>query len=372
MLVDKDFSSGVGAENLLTIHKAFQKGDKFLYTGPVFNRDDGWGFLARFAKLVFLDVPVADYTLLLQHEVFGHGARLRSIGLSPSYDLPLPVPYGEGGGATYFSGYSISPRDEMGIDTGGVESTEVLANKLGKKAISKGTLNFQEALLYFGGHHDQTFYILGDNGKGTYASGHDIRSYHSDLTQFLGRETVSYDKLRKYAYWNYADSMSLLSLYTIWQYMFDAEREQEIPMFSMGGVEFLPGYRLALTPYGIEHGLNSYLNFQESTGFAYIRFGDNDERNSYAFGFDMNKLWENDDFSYGIKADFWKQPVVGQSEGLHSKDKIGGALSIRSTYQFAEDYGIFAELGGKTKGYLLGESLDKDVKLTVGLALLSL
>lgn len=372
LLVDKNFSSRVGAENLLTVHKFFQKGDDFLYTAPLFNREDGWGFLARLTKFLFLDAPIADYTLLLQHEVFGHGAHLRELGQSPSYDLPLPFPYGEGGGSTSYYGSLISSRDILGVDTGGVDSTEILANELVKKGVAKGTLSFQEALLYFGGHHDQTGYILSDNGKGTLSSGHDIRSYHADLTQYLGKEVVSYDQLRDYAYLNYADSMSWVSLYTMWNYLFYAEREQEIPMFSLGGVEFLPGYRLALTPYGIEHGINSYLRLQESTGFAYFRFGDNGNRHSYALGFDMNRLWENDEFSYGIKADLWKQPVVGQFEGLHSKDKIGGALVLRSTYKFMEDYGLFAELGAKTKGYLLGEPLDKDLKLAVGVALFSL
>ena len=66
---------------------------------------------------------------MFNHEVFGHGARLRERFDGPiEYRIALPEPYGDGTGATSFVfDREPTPFELLAVHAGGMESTGVAA-----------------------------------------------------------------------------------------------------------------------------------------------------------------------------------------------------------------------------------------------------
>src|SRR5207237_6954167 len=104
---DAYMTPSVGALNLSTVQHALSAAeDHFL---PLKFGDERsrlqltGGILYRAAKFTLLDVPQDHMLLVVQHEVFGHGARLRELGSGTiGYGFDAPIPYGAGGAVTNF------------------------------------------------------------------------------------------------------------------------------------------------------------------------------------------------------------------------------------------------------------------------------
>ena len=99
--------------------------------------------------------------MVVAHEVYGHGARLREIH-TPNirYHFSAPIPYGGGGASTEFGGEMLVTRaNVLGIDTAGIEAQNVLAEEIGRQALARGTMHHREAWQYFESRLDGLRYI---------------------------------------------------------------------------------------------------------------------------------------------------------------------------------------------------------------------
>src|SRR4051812_20511013 len=112
------------------------------------NRALGIGY--RAGKWFALDLPQDHFLMVVGHEIFGHGSRLREIGArGVHYSFDAPIPYGPGGAATEFSGDLLVTRaDALAIDTAGIEAQNVLADHIGREAVTSRAFHYRGAWLY--------------------------------------------------------------------------------------------------------------------------------------------------------------------------------------------------------------------------------
>src|SRR5918993_4911235 len=161
----------------------------------------------RFARLFAIDLPVEEWLRVVNHEVFGHGARLREGFDGPiRYTIGVPPPYGEGGGSTSFQ-FDRDPSVEelLAITVGGMEANNVGASRVAIRAIHDGETTYRDMLRYLLGRLDSVGYIL-DTDDALEEEGHDV----SDFLRIVGGVAGSGlrpDDLRRRAIVGLADPM---------------------------------------------------------------------------------------------------------------------------------------------------------------------
>src|SRR5215510_2552804 len=84
----------------------------------------------RFVRFTLFDLPQEQFLLVANHEIFGHGGRLRERFDGPiGYRVDAPPPYGHGGGATSFD-FDREPsiHEVLAISAGGMEANTLAAD----------------------------------------------------------------------------------------------------------------------------------------------------------------------------------------------------------------------------------------------------
>ncbi|MEN9653999.1 MAG: hypothetical protein RL235_111, partial [Chlamydiota bacterium] len=130
--VDLDMSPYAGGEDLLFGVRSLERIEDWLIgNNPVTTSRQAYGQMWRLAELCLVWLPIDYFTTVLQHEVFGHGFVIRSfpsnVARCSAYHFGTPLPYGSGGGATF---YKLSSKYTTTHDAtsalGGVTATAIL------------------------------------------------------------------------------------------------------------------------------------------------------------------------------------------------------------------------------------------------------
>lgn len=390
LIVDPYFSPYIGADDLLTV----QAGVQYVVDWAVKKPNPphkGWGpSLERLGELILVWMPYNYLTMVVQHEVFGHGYRCRTFRkdgiVVKKYQFNVPPPYGSGGGATYFhiNPKKLTPFQLVSIDSAGVEATAILALRLKEEWLQTGAINAVQTSMYQDSQHDLTQYILGteaDIGIGGQEKEGDIKEYVKTLNRALPKGHLSVQQLHRLAWLNFAEPFTYYAIYAWWLYLITG-RQMEIPMIAVGSYRYLPGLRLGLAPYGPEYYLDNFLVRSHQPIYFYLRGGKFAGLRSYGVGFEHPYLWTIDDTPWGLRLDAWLQPNVPYKanhsnnlewfETYHPqakyKSRLGIACSLIGHKKLSDKYAIFFQLGGKTTGYLPGETLTPSVIARLGLS----
>src|SRR5579872_1236732 len=144
-IVDWKFSPYMGATDFLLIHRDIEKWEERLLKNSDCPKRSFWWGAARLGELIFIWGPINETMMLVQHEFFGHGYRIRSLGEKyarvTGYKIGWPPPYGSGGGATYLDiSSNLSTSQEMCIDSAGVEANAIFANRIKLNWLEKGKI----------------------------------------------------------------------------------------------------------------------------------------------------------------------------------------------------------------------------------------
>src|SRR5579864_2935517 len=164
VVVDREMTPTAGTIDLLTVQRVldifedrFLPPKRFDETTPL---RQAFGIGYRLGKLLALDIPQDHFLMVIAHEVYGHGARLREIGVPDiRYHFDPPIPYGSGGASTEFEGEVVTRADRLAIDTGGIEAQNVLADNIGRQAVERGAISHRGAWLYLESRLDGLGYI---------------------------------------------------------------------------------------------------------------------------------------------------------------------------------------------------------------------
>lgn len=392
---DLYFSPYAGGEDLLFANHIWERGEKYFFRRAEFEYPkSAKARSCRLSELLTIWLPLNYEAMLIQHEIFGHGYRIRSLGSGIAkvrgYRLGIPPPYGAGGGATsYIMTDQLTAPEEMAISIAGVEATAILANVTKWKWLAhQRSLHAQESLLYLFNQLDLSDYISSMKTIRSHEdSGHDIHSYLKWLNRLYPEKRISSGHLRSLSWINALDPFLYYSAWALLHYI-SSGRDTKIPMIPIGKTGYLFSYRLGLTPFGPEIFWENYFATFEKVFYGYVKCGRHADNTYFGAGVYLPILTLSH-FHIGGRCDLWRYPKIMQKKGrydiedaddpahaneplysyseLHSK-QFGAALSLIGNYQWNPTWAISTELGGKTAGFFPGYSLSAAYTLRCGLS----
>jgi hypothetical protein len=381
---DLNMSPYAGGEDLLFATRVLEKLETYMLgKSSIAYARTAYARFWRLSELIAVWLPLNYFAILLQHEVFGHGYRVRDLDTKnlakvDGYFFDWPPPYGPGGAATAYSIYSnFTTSEESAVSSAGVEGTAVLAWLTKLKWISSGKIDPRQSILYLLSEQDLTLYISTLKLKGEKdLDGHDIDCYIKSLNYTYTKRFLSKGRLRSLSWINLADPFTFYSIYA-WFHYLSSGKETKIPMICS---LYLPSLRLGLTPFGPEIFLENFFSLKKVPLYAYVKAGNHSDNTYIGAGVYAPKIWTISNCSFGLRCDLWHQPKLLLAPGKVSFEEIdfhvkpdqdnplysssqqsakrfGIAGSLISSFQGGALWGAEAELGYKSIGFLPGYSL---------------
>lgn len=337
----------------------------------------------RLSDLVFGWMAINYLAVVVQHEIFGHGYRIRDINRGRvkvnGYSFNAPIPYGPGGAATSYSiSDHLTTTEETAIAMAGVESTAILAFLMKINWLMANFIDPRQVILYLLSEHDLNLYIGSLNTQGD-LDGHDISGYIKSLNQTYTSHLISGARLRSLSWINLADPFTYYSIYA-WFHFISSGKETAIPMIPVWKMGLLPNARLGLTPFGPEFFVECYLRQEKKPFYFYVKGGNHSDNTYLGLGFFAPSIWTVGKWAFGARIDGWRQPKLlltpahtpvsdidfdakpNQADPLYSYSQqsqiiYSGAGSVLVSYQSAGRSGFQTELGYKAQGFLPGYAL---------------
>lgn len=360
---DIDWSPYAGGEDILFATRVIERAEGYLVRlSPTFyySKSASSRFW-RIFELFFIWLPLNELAVTVQHEIFGHGYRIRTLDNAHvnGYDFDAPLPYGPGGAATK---YSITPSftttEDAAVSMAGVEATAILAQLTKFKWLESNRIDPRQAVLYLLAENDLNLYIGTLKLKQAKSSGHDITAYIRALNKTYTSHSISGARLRSLSWINLADPFIYYSIYA-WFHYISSGKETKIPMIPIGRVGYLPNLRLGLTPFGPEVFLENYFLDGKKPFYAYITGGHHSDNNYGGAGFYVPHIYDIWKWSFGARVDGWYQPKLllkpDETDQHAMRWGVGGSAVI--AWQGDARSGFEAELGYKSKGFLPGYDL---------------
>lgn len=392
--VDIHFTSFAGAENLLSLQEGMEKIDNFFYPLPTITANDianqincphlsrsqQW---LRKSKSILVWLPFNASCAVTQHEVFGHGYRVRDLGSEYAKVTGYKM-YVVGGVTDIDFTPQLTSSQMVTIDIAGVEADAVLANKMRLKWLSSGRIEGRQSTLYLFSSLTLLGYTFSvkENPQEASKEGNDISNFLFFLNSTYQDSYLSYTKTRNLSLMGLLDPFLYYAILSQWIY--DAYCVPIwIPMLRLGPVQYLPSARLALTPFGLQGYLENFFLINSVPTYLYFKWGQNGPNQYWGVGVESPKVFRWKTGSLGFRMDVWHQPHVLFEPGTLSAQELydlpaGTAIpplyptsvlnaeSFGTAFSFmgAQNLGkwpisLFAEAGYKTAGYLPGEALRK-------------
>ncbi len=378
---DIDFSPYSGGEDVLFAHRILERTEGyFIGKSPIYYSKQAAARMWRLSELVFIWLPINYLATVVQHEVFGHGYRLRDTPRAhvSGYHFGTPPPYGSGGGATsYYYSTNFTTTEATSAAMAGVESTAILAQITKLKWLQANWIDPRQSVLYLLCQQDLNLYIGTLKTQGS-LDGHDINDYIHSLNYTYPSNFLSGARLRSLSWINLGDPFTFYSIYS-WFHYLSSGKESKIPMIPVWDWGYLPGVRLGLTPFGPEFFIENYLLKRNKPVYFYVKGGEHAKNDYYGLGFFAPSIWNIHRWSFGARFDAWRQPKLLLTPGNVSiydinfdvkpdkhdplypyseqfKVRYGAAGSILFAYQ-SKRSGFETEFGYKAQGFLPGYSL---------------
>jgi hypothetical protein len=335
----------------------------------------------RVAKLFFLDLPQEDLLTVVNHEVMGHGARLRErFDATISYSLPAPAPYGIGGGGTSFSFDRPPTRAELlAISAAGMEADAVAARVVAERAFADGKLSFNAALRYLSVELDTLYYVSSTSDAiETESAGHDVALFlriYNDAAAAAGSAALTPKTLRREVLASLANPMVGIAAYAIGRYLWTGERDVPVPALSIGGVRYLPLVRYQLAPYGTEWAVMNYFSGARWPTHVEVRVGRAPGVRPWGIGVERRNVATIRSWRVDIGAEIWRQPdVANRDDAPGRRLETGLQVRSRAEHPLPVQFGtrrptIVIDVGLKTAGFVPGQPLGSGVVLRAGIGI---
>jgi hypothetical protein len=386
IVVDRYISASAGAADLLAIqHELASLEDRVL---PLKFGDERRrlplvaGIAYRAGKLIALDVPQDHMLMVVAHEVFGHGARLRELGIGHiGYSFDAPIPYGHGGAATSFSGeVPDTPLTFLTIEMSGIEAQNVLADAIADVTLARAVVNYREAWLYFESRYIGMTYTLSATEHSE--EGHDIadfiRTFKDACTPPVCTPITLRD-VKRGARLTLADPLLYFALYGFTSaYIAEGKATSPIPTIPIGrGVRFLPSVGFQLAPFGTERLLRSAFTSglrAEGKGrhvtAVTLRFGTTGASRPWGFDLRASDLHLFGRIHLRASAHVWRQPPLDsdQTSAPLKTGAAGAATLVLPLKRFTHSDWLKATFTGgyKSSGFVPGERLGRGLIFRAG------
>lgn len=337
-----------------------------LCRGVSFGQDQLFGktesFWLRYAEMLAIYYPLANWSGVVQRTLFGYGWRVRSLGKDvaqiKSYKIYAPFPYSwhiKSGSAEYIASSDITTDQSLSINISGLESEAVLARQLKKQWISTGALEKRLSLLYSSTAFSLTASALSLRTHDLAPS--DITNYMNELNALYPSNPINTHHIRWKSLLNLLDPVLWFSWSQTWFYI-TTGGQLKIPMVKTKGVRWLPSYRTDLTPFGLDNRFEAYLIVNDKLLYVYGNFAKRASTTSFGCGFDRHDLFKFRKTAFDVECDLWKQPKMALDLGsVRSGKSAWGARALLTMRVNLGKLIWYEQFGFKTKGYYPGESL---------------
>jgi len=321
----------------------------------------------RLAKLALVDDPQENWLRVANHELFGHGGRLRELFDSRvSYALPAPPPYGRGGGATYFSLDRAPTGEEMlAVTVGGMEANRMMARFLAQDALTSGRWHYRDARRYLYAEYDTIRYIR--RTTDAEKEGHDVGDFlkiYNELATASGAKTLNARTLRRRVLAGFANPMIAYSYYSAFiSYVWGGHADAPVPMAHLGATRYLPMARFQLTPFGTEWVIDNAFVRNGRFVDATVRSGQTIGARTWGLGLQTTKLAAWNGWTFDGDGDLWHQPEWGGEVTATAHRQVPQLARLHNTLA------LVVQAGYKTNGFLAGERIHQGVVLRVGASL---
>ena len=369
VLFDRAMSPAAGATVTNAVARLLARGEDQFVPLRLF-RDEGklrrgTNAAYRLLKLGLFDDPQENWLRVANHEVFGHGGRLRELfGGHISYELPPPPPYGRGGGATFFE-FPRTPTVEevLAVTVGGMEANYLLARAIAQDALAEGRWSYRDALRYFYSEYDTIRYIRSVDPLEE--EGHDVGDFlrvYNNVATKAGKQTISTRQLRRNALVSFANPLLAYSYYsTFVSYVWQGRTTAAVPMIHFGATRYLPMARFHLTSFGTEFVLDN--TFVRNGRFIDVTLtsGQTIGARTWSLGALSTRLASVRDWTIGGEGTVWRRPEWGERFAVTGSRE----LATRAAYSL-----VFVAQGGyKTEGFAAGDRLGQGAFVRIGAAL---
>jgi hypothetical protein len=382
-LVDRDLTVGAGATISATLGALVARAEdrsiphRLFAERGVLRRPANITY--RLLKYTFFDGPQERLLLVFDHEVFGHGARLRERFDGPiEYRIQPPYPYGGGGGSTSFVlDREPTPYELLAVSAGGMESTGVVAAIVAERAFVDRRMHPRDAIRYLTFELDTLRYIASTDDQGE-DPGHDVGDFletYNDLAAAAGAPALTPRRLRREALVSLANPMAAYAAYGIARYWWNGATDVAVPAISVAGVRYLPLFRYRLTPYGTEWALVNALAGRMRPTEVEVRIGRSPQATPWGIGVRQREAARWRSWTVDGAVDLWQQPPVAESDPqrLAFEPRMGARVSARvnrpvvPVWFSASRATLVVEIGAKSGGYVAGEPLRGGVVARAGI-----
>ena len=310
------------------------------------------------ALMVIPRIMVTNYATTFQHEVFGHGARIREAGWRvKSYKFNF-----DGSGSTSFRyNTKAHPQYMIATSVAGMQATEVLSNKIKSRYVDSGSINPVYGAAYLMSAGDQLTYVYMTNYKEN--SGHDVQGYITNMNKVYGTNYMSRSKIRSHTAISLLDPFLYFSAYAL-----ATGEDFEYPMIPLGDWKYLPAFREIFTPYGLE---NKFINhFKAPSTPLQLNFiqGSNKRGTSWGAELIVDRIFENGNLDVGFNIATWKQPKLFATNPLTAPKKQGYSGEGNIRLNLNETSAIYTAIGYKTSGFRVGYPMKASALLRAGIA----
>jgi len=381
-LADPDLSTDPGVRTTISLSRIFYRYDEALRSDT--HEPDLQarilGGTGRTLKVAFLDAPLASMMTTFAHEVFGHGARAREQGVTATYKLRIPEPYrtifGQRGGLSgeaYFARQDQVDRD-LALVSGGIEADYRSAYFLERDLVlHQGWAHYGDMLMYAAA---RLSYVRSFTSRANHLEGFDdVNNYVGLLQQRFNRWTkedrASFDRGIETGYlWNLLDPTLAFAVYAVGTHIATGRQFVRAPLPEAGGVTFLPWPSIALSPFGLEHGLTLFVARDDTLVQLAGRLGSSHLASYGGVGAEVSGLHATDFLEVAVGADGWAQPEIflDTRNSFERPNRVGGNVTMEGRFALSGRTEAVMAVACKTRGFLPGRPLGGGLYGYTGLA----
>jgi len=225
--IDRYLSPDVGSDVMLSILRVYQKLDDRFIPSTMGDTEPKM-IAARLGKYI-LEGFIIGTEMVAQHEIFGHGFRLREFKVPVTRYEILPWK-----GSTHFRAAKYIPlslHQKIAVDVGGMEANSILARQIQTRWLQSGVMDTREAHLFRRATLDQTTYVLGVKTDHTrFPNGNDVGSYINNVNAWYQKPVLSTRKLKNRILIDFLDPYFFYSLYSFGSYIIEGNQYWEFPL----------------------------------------------------------------------------------------------------------------------------------------------
>jgi hypothetical protein len=385
ILVDRHMTLGAGATVAAAVGELVARGEDAIVPHRLF-AERGMSkrttnVVYRLFKVVLFDLPQENVLLVVNHEVFGHGARLRErFDASIDYRIDLPGPYGDGGGATSF-GLRVEPTtaEWLAVRGAGMEADGVAAGLIAQRAFVARGMRPRDAMRYLAFELDTLDYVLG-TGDGPEETGHDVFGLLEDYNtaaRAAGAREVSAKDLRREVLVGLANPMLAYAIVGVGRYIWNGANTVAVPALDFAGVRYLPYMRYRLTPFGTEWAVINELAGRIRPLQLEVRVGRSPNATPFGFGVRRVDLATIRQWRVDAAVELWRQPPI-DAESLESiagaqrwGSEVRGRVErpLNRTRLGDRPLSLIVDVGLKTQGFVAGEPMGAGLVARAGVGI---